>query len=59
MSDNETNPTLRKLRNKLGYGIGWTFKEALWDKVGPWVLAIPLWVFLIWFMSHTRVVWIP
>lgn len=31
MPDNESNITLRKYREKLGYGLGWTFKDALID----------------------------
>jgi len=46
MSDSEHNLTLRGWREKLGYGLGWTFKDALkdwlWMKVFIPILIILL-----------------
>ena len=54
--DNEKNPTLRAWREKLGYGLGWTFKDALWQYLqGPVTLGT-FYGIMIYLFVHTRMV---
>ena len=57
--DDEKNLMLRVLRNRLGYGPGWTFKRALWDYLAPKLILVAMLLFLFWFNSHIKVIWIP
>ena len=47
--DNEPNLFLRKCRNTLGYGVGWTFWGALIEWITPKLLFLALisvWLYL-------------
>ncbi len=57
--DEEKNLFLRKLRNKIGYGVGWKFIDALWDCICPPLLAAFLTIIFLYIVWHTKVVWIP
>jgi hypothetical protein len=52
--DRELNLLFRKLRNKLGYGQGWTFREALWEFLHPKLVAIGLILLSFYLASHLR-----
>lgn len=54
MSDEEQNLFLRKLRNKIGYGVGWKFKSALWDLISPYVGFVLMIVILIFYALWMR-----
>lgn len=51
--DAEPNVRLRRIRFRLGYGPSWTFRQALWNIVEPYVgfamvsvtILIILWIF--------------
>jgi hypothetical protein len=50
-SDNERSLFLRKFRNFLGYGGGWTFSQALLDWLLPklvLILFLAIWFYLAW-----------
>lgn len=57
--DNEKNLFLRNIRNKIGYGLGWTFIAALWDLLSPILFASFLTILFLYIICHTKVVWIP
>jgi hypothetical protein len=57
--DNEKNLFLRKLRNKIGYGVGWTFKDAFVEFISPHIAFIAILSIALWLASHTKVVWVP
>lgn len=48
-TDEEPNLMLRKCRNLLGYGLGWTFRDAFVDWIVPKLIMLALasaWLFL-------------
>jgi hypothetical protein len=57
--DEERNLTLRKLRNKLGYGFGWTFWGALRDKTQTLAVAVVIFIIVLWLTYHIEIVWKP
>lgn len=57
--DEEKNLFLRKLRNWIGYGLGWRFVDALWDWSSPVIIASLFTILFLWFVSHLKVIWIP
>lgn len=65
-SESEPSPFLRSLRNFIGYGVGWKFKDALWDWVHPKLIGLVIAICLFWIFynvayisSHIRVIWVP
>jgi len=56
--DQERSAFLRKLRNKIGYGVGWKFKDAFFDLVSPYIAFIVIMLIALWFASHTKVIWV-
>lgn len=56
--DAEQNIFLRNMREKLGYGLGWKFREALWEWLYPKILAIVLVIVFVYITSHIKLVWV-
>lgn len=55
-NDNEPNLVLRKLRNLLGYGCGWTFWGALWEWGFPKFWLIVTIASVIWLSLHVKII---
>lgn len=57
--DSEKNLTLRKLRNKIGYGIGWKFWDALKEYLAPKLMLVCLIIVWLYLSYHIdiHIVW--
>lgn len=53
--DHEKNLFLRSIREKLGYGLGWTFWKALWDWLFPKLLIVVLVFIWLYLCIHLRI----
>ena len=56
--DEEKNGLLRKLRNKIGYGLGWKFKDAFDDLLTPYIAFAVIVILFLWLASHIKVSWV-
>jgi uncharacterized membrane protein YoaT (DUF817 family) len=55
----EANKVLIYLRNILGYGAAWKFKDALRDMLDPYIFPFIIVGLFIWIASHLQTKWIP
>ena len=57
-TDEEKNRLLRKLRNKIGYGMGWRFKDALNDLLAPYIAFAVILILFLLLASHMKISWV-
>jgi hypothetical protein len=53
--DHEKNLFLRSIREKLGYGLGWTFWDALWEWVKPKLVLVILFAVWLYLSMHLQI----
>lgn len=53
--DSEPNLLLRRLRERLGYGVGWTFADALVDWLVPKLIVLALVSAFLFLSIHVKI----